>query len=470
MIRQPSFCYDGAMTRTGWMAVVVTAATVLMGACSDGGSASFSGEVAPTPRRTVVWLDDGVDVATAGLLAASGVDQLVVRRGEINLAGPAPVLQLRPAPTVEGPIPVAIALEVTGLDSGVSGEAAEAVWSALGAEFGDRLPSELILDLPVLGDEAGGFASRLAAESGLAVAPILTVEQLETEAGRRVAEAANQCIVPLFGTRNGDLRGLDEVELRPLADRLEAVRDLGVRIRVAVSLRPQTEPEVMPWGEDLNVLTDGEVADIRRGSNLDRSFEITKPVSWGGRDFGVGETLAVAWVDAAKLHLFFAESQRLVLPEIGGWDLVSLPPEGDTLGLGREELVRYLGGEGPAPEADVNVRRSGRSVTVRLVNRSPFRSAVTGFGNWIQIELASGALVARSRGGFDRVILGSTSSGQWKPSPTGGADAVRFVETYVAPGEEIVTGSVRLPSSRSRIVVRWQVQASDGSIISGVAD
>jgi hypothetical protein len=419
----------------------------------------------------VVWLDEGgADAATVGRLAASGVDQLVVRRGEILLSGPAPVLQLAPAPMVEGSLPVAVALEVRGLDSGVSGEAAEAVWSALDAEFGDRLPSELILDLPVLGEGAGGFIARLAGESGLAVAPMLTVEQLGTDAGRRIAKAANQCIVPLFGTRTGDLRGLDEAEPRPLADRLESVRDLGVRIRVAVSLRPKTEPAVSPWGEDLNVLTDGEVADIRRTSSLDRSFQVTKPVAWAGRDFRVGDTLAVAWVDAAKLQLFFGESQRLVLPEIGGWDLVSLPPEGDNLGLGREELVRYLGGEGPAPEVEVRVRRSGRTVTVRLVNQGVFRSAVTGFGNWIQIELASGALVARSRGGFDRVILGSTSSGQWKPNPTGGADAVRFIESYIAPGEEIVTGSVRLPSSRSRIVVRWQVQASDGSTIGGIAE
>lgn len=458
------------MMRTTGLVLPLFVGLVLLGACSESGPLALTGEVASTPRRTVVWLDGGIDAETSGRLAASGVDELVLRRGAILLSGPAPVLQLLPAPTVEGPIPVAVALEVRGLGSGGVADAAEAVWSALASDFGDRLPSELILDLPELGEDADEFIARLARESGLAMVPVLTVAQLGTEGGRKVAVAAHQCIIPLFGTSNDDLRGLDEIELRPLAERLAVVRDLGVRVRVAVALRPKTEPEVSSWGEDLDVLTDGEVAEIRRTSSLDRSFAITRRLSWGGREFDPGDNLAVAWVDAAKLHLFLGESQRLVLPELGGWDLVSLPPDGANLGLDREELIRYLGGEGPAPGVDVRVQRSGRNLTVRLANKDVFRSAVTGFSNWVQVELASGALVARSRGGFDRVVLGSVSSGEWRPNPPGGPDAVRFVETYVAPGEEITTGSIRLPSSRSRIVVRWQVQVSDGSIIGGAID
>ena len=109
-------------------------------------------------------------------------------------------------------------------------------------------------------------------------------------------------------------------------------------------------------------------------------------------------------------------------------------------------------------------------MTVRVVNDSLFRTAVTGFGNWIQVELVSGALVASSRGDFDRVILGSVKTGEWRPNPPGGPDAVRFVETYIAPGEELTTGSIRLPSSRSSVVVRWEILLSDGSTVSGVAD
>ncbi len=98
-----------------------------------------------------------------------------------------------------------------------------------------------------------------------------------------------------------------------------------------------------------------------------------------------------------------------------------------------------------------------------------FRSALTGVGNWLQVELASGALVAEDRGDFDRVILGRILDGRWQPRPAGGPGAVRFVENYLGPGEALETGIVRLPSSRSEIIVRWQVQLSDGSTVSGVA-
>jgi hypothetical protein len=68
------------------------------------------------------------------------------------------------------------------------------------------------------------------------------------------------------------------------------------------------------------------------------------------------------------------------------------------------------------------------------------------------------------------VVLGTAEGGEWRPNPSGGPNAVRFVETYLAPGEEIETGKVRLPSSRSKVTVRWQVQVSDGSAVTGVID
>ena len=78
--------------------------------------------------------------------------------------------------------------------------------------------------------------------------------------------------------------------------------------------------------------------------------------------------------------------------------------------------------------------------------------------------------MASSRGGFDRVILGSMERGEWRPNPTGGPNAVRFVETYVAPGEELKTGAVRLPRTSSKVLVKWQIQLSDGSSVTGVID
>ncbi len=444
---------------------------LVLGACSDPGLGQPPAGVAPTPRKTVVWLTgQGIDAETAGELAAAGVDQLVVRRGAILLSGGAPVVQLLPAPPVEGPIPTAVALGIPQPVSEDSVDAADAVWAALETDFGKRLPAEIILDLPELGEETGEFVSRLAAQSGLAVIPILRVSQIETELGQAVAKAAHRCIVPLFGPQVDDLRGLDDLNTQPLAVRLAALEDLGVRVRIAVSLRPRTEPAVDDWAADIDALTDETVAEIQRVSTLDRSFLTIRPLTWGGRSFGAGETIAVAWVDAARLGLYLTDAHRTILPEVEGWDLVSLPPVGSNLGLDREEFIRYLGGEGPGPKIEVRLERSDRNLTVRLANMSVFRSAITGFANWVQVEVASGALVATSRGSFDRVILGSMDQGEWRPNPPGAPDAVRFVETYVAPGEEIRTGSIRLPSNRSEVTVRWQVQLSDGSTLTGIAE
>jgi hypothetical protein len=443
----------------------------LLGGCGGDGLEGQSREVAPTPRKLTVWLDaDGVDAATAARLADAGVDRLVVRRGAILLGDAAPVVRLLPAPPVEGTLPVGVALEVRGLGSGGGGDAAAAVWSALEADFGEALPAELILDLPELGPAATAFVTRLGQSSGLAVIPVLTTAQLDGEAGRDLAAAAHRCIVPVFGVQPADLRGLEELGSQRLDVRLAAARELGVKVRVAAGLRPRTEPEVGGWAADLDALTRGENADLKRASVLDRSFVVRRPLSWAGRSFGVGETVAVAWIDVARLGLFFAESHRTVLPEIVGWDLVALPPVGTNLGLDRDELLTYLGGGGPGPEVTVTVARDGRLLTAKMTNPGVFRSTVTSIGNWLQVELDSGSLVATSAGDFDGVTLGTVSGDEWRPNPPGGPDAVRFVETYLAPGESLTTGSIRLPSNRSRVRVRWQVQLSDGSSVAGVVD
>ena len=180
---------------------MVVAGMLLLTACSGGDRSRQTATVAPTARKTVLWLSPhGVGADTEEGLAAVGVDQLVVRRGTIRLSGAAPVVQLLPAPMVEGQIPTAVALEVRGILSEEHDRAAVAVWAALEADFGADLPTELILDLPEIGEGASGFVSELAQHSGLAVVPVLTVPQLETEAGQAVAKAAHRCIVPVFGS------------------------------------------------------------------------------------------------------------------------------------------------------------------------------------------------------------------------------------------------------------------------------
>jgi hypothetical protein len=303
--------------------------------------------------------------------------------------------------------------------------------------------------------------------SGVAVVPLLGIAQLQTVEGLEVAEAARSCIIPAFGTDGADLRAVGELDPLPLDKKLAPLAGSKVRVRLGISLRPRAEPELDEPGEDLNPLTERQTAIATTNSTLDRSFEFKKSIVWSGRSWQPGERVAVRWMDACRLHAALLEAHRLVVPEVAGWDLVSLPAEGLGLGLTREALFRYLQGEGPGPEVRVSVERRGRSLRVRLSNPTLFATAVSNYGNWLQIAVSDGLLVVEGRGSFDGVTLGSIRSGRWQEGDRGPVDAARFGEVYLAPGEEVVTGTIRLPSSRSRVSVSWYLSLFDGSEITG---
>ena len=442
--------------------------TLLMAVAACGGETSNFLEVAPAPRRLVMWLENGeIDAETSALLQAAGVDEIVLRRGRLDLAGRAPVLRFVPAGEVAGSIPVGIALEVGEVREGLDKAAAEAVWRAIEAEFGGSIPAELILDLPRLAEGLGDFIVHLSQTSGLAVVPLLGFEQLQTELGLEVAKAARTCIVPAFGTDDADLRAIGELDPLPLEEKLRPLAGSGVRVRAAIVLRSRTEPPVAASGDDLDPLTEGQTATVSTDTTLDRKFVFEKPVEWNGRSWKAGDAVAVRWMDAVRLHAALGEIHRLALPDVAGWDLVPLPAEDMRLGLSREALLRYLGGEGPGPDIQVEVDRNGRSLRVKLSNPSPFATAVSNHGNWVLVSVDEGWLVAEGRGSFDRSSLGTVRRGKWESGDHDRMNAVRFVEVYVAPGEEIVSGWVRVPSSRSRVTVRWRFSLSDGSELTG---
>ena len=439
---------------------------VLVAGC--GGQTPTFNEVAPTPRRLVMWLDEGgLDEETAIRLQRVGVDEVVQWRGTIDLQGLAPVLKIDSGGEIEGSIPLGIALRVSGVRSGLDEAAADAVWRALEKQLEGSVPAELILDLPDLAEGIEDFVVALRDVSGVEVVPILSFKQLQNEQGQRVAEAARSCVVPSFGTDGADLRGIGELDPLPLKKKLEPVAALGLRVRLAVVMRPRTDPPVPGPGGDLDPLTESRTATVSTSSNLDRSFTFARDVTWSGRQWKAGESVAVRWMDASRLRSALADIHRLVLPEVGGWDLVTLPSAEQKLGLDREALLRYLGGEGPEPEIDVSAKRNGRTLRVTITNSSPFGTAVSNHGNWVQLEVAEGWIRADGSNGFDRMSRGTMRNGKLEEGDLDRVNAVRFFEIYLAPGEEVVSGTVRVPSSRSKVSVTWRFSLFDGSEVVG---
>jgi len=422
-------------------------------------------------RETVVWVGKGgVGAAETDLLSKAGVDRLALRVGELDLAGQVPVVKLYPEVPIGGGLPVSIVVRLTSLRPALDPDAAIPVWGVLRDSLGPgRRPAEIILDLPAVEEGFQGFVANLGRVSRVPVVPLITWDQLQNPRIRAVLEASGRCSVLAYGAIGQERRGASPSD-HALSDQLAPLVGTGILTRIAFVLRPEIKPPLRTWGENLEPLTDSMVADISVHSELDRSFVFRLPMTWSGRRWAAGQSVAVRWMDVPRLDAGLHEASTVLLPEVAGWDLVTLPPPGDALGITREALLRYFRGEGPAFRPRLSVQRHGRNLRVQLSNPSPFASAVSAYGSWVQVSLEGGGLVASDRGGFDRVVLGTLRSngGQWRRLVGGGvADAVRFYETFLSPEETIRTGNVRLPSRRSHVTIRWTILLSTGRELTG---
>ncbi|MEN8164346.1 MAG: hypothetical protein ABFS37_09465 [Acidobacteriota bacterium] len=420
----------------------------------------------PLLRKTVVWVDEAIDEDVAARLKRVGVARLVVRRGFIDLKKGTPVIKVDPAPVIAGEIPVSAALRIESGPVELQPDSASALWSGLAPVVGPTT-AEIVVDVPTLSPGIPDFVRDLDQVSGLPVVPILTVNQIRTDRGLEVARAAGTVIVPLFGPGAVGLRGVGEGGNEPLVDRLATLVGTGVEVRAGIVLTPRTDPKLTQWGEDLNRLCDEGRVEISTASKLDRAFVFRKPMVWSGREWAAEDRFEAQWMDPARLNSALRQIGSVLVPDIAGWDLVTLPPSGGFLGIDRRALLAYLGGQGPAPDLDVSLRRQGRSLRLSVVNSSPFASVVSGHGNWLEVSLESGYLVADDAGTFDRIELGKREGDQWKSGFGSGVNAVRFIETVVGAEESLSTGLIRLPSSRSKVTVRWSVTLSDGEVVSG---
>ncbi len=437
-----------------------------MTGCGGGPHHDAVNVLQPLLRKTVVWVGGPIDEDVAAKLKRVGVDLLVVRRGSVDLTTGSPVIKVDPAPSIAGEIPVSAALRIESGSVELKPEAATALWSGLAPVVGSTT-AEIIVDIPTLSPGIPGFVRSLDEVSGLPVVPILTVSQIRTEVGLELAEAAGEVIVPLFGPGAVGLRGVSEAGTEHLTSRLASLAGRGVKVRAGIVLTPRIDPKLTQWGEGLDQLIENGRVQISTDSKLDRAFIFQKPLVWGGRQWGVGDRIEAQWMDVVRLDAALGEIDSVVVPDVAGWDLVTLPPVGGALGIDRSALLAYLEGRGPAPALTVELRRRGRSLSVSLENSSPFASVMSGHGNWLEVSLKSGYLVATDVGDFDRIEVGKRTGSQWKPGLASGVNAVRFTEIFVGAEEALTTGVIRLPSSRARVRVRWLVTLSDGSTVSG---
>ena len=434
---------------------------------NDGGGGASLGTM---PRTLAVWAGPaGVDQVTAAELERTGVDEIVVRRGTVELAGGVPVVRTEPAPSIAGRIPRAAAFRLILPAEGVDEKTGTILWTALSRELATGPPpAELLLELPALPEGTDALLRRLAALAGLPVVPVLAVDQLGPHAAA-AAEAAGSAVVMAYGQtdrwREGaePVTGLLRTALAPLAA-------AGVPVRTGIVIVPRTDPPLERWGEALGPLTEPENAEIGDAPGFDRLFTLRKTLTWSGREWKAGQRIAVAWTDAARLDAAIAESSRTTVPPCGGWDIVWLPPPtGESLGIGVDGLVAYFGGRGPEPAPVVRAERRGGSVRIVVENASIFPSAVSRFGNWFELDGGGTALVAEDRGGFDGVSTGTRRGGRFRRTSGGVADAVRFIENELSPGETIRSGRIRVTRRRAPLTLRWQVQLSDGRVVTGSA-
>jgi hypothetical protein len=105
---------------------------------------------------------------------------------------------------------------------------------------------------------------------------------------------------------------------------------------------------------------------------------------------------------------------------------------------------------------------------VTLSNTGPFATAVSNHGNWVEVSVEEGWLTVDGRGSFERLTRGTVSDGRWEQGDFERVNAARFFEVYLAPGEKLTSGTLQVPSSRSRVTVRSNLTLSDGTTVSEV--
>ncbi len=453
--------------KTRWLAGISLAAVLALAGCNRERPAQVRQPQQPE-RRCTVWLRGAELPGEAfGELARLGVDEVVLDAGSADLGAGVPVMRAEAHP---GGIPAGIPFGalvhlVRPPHKGIGG-LARPVWAGLKGAWPEIVHAhELLLDLARIPAGASEFVAGLSRAAHVPVIPVLSQRQAASEPGQQLAKAAGGCVVLLAGNLASFRPGLKS-ENTAFAEQLAPLSGIGVRPRAAIVLTPAVSPDPGVWPDDVEPLSHPAAAGLSTPQDFDWGFRLKRSMTWSGKTWKRGDTIEASWIDASQLNADLHELTNMALPAIGGWDLVGVPSKEVAMGIGLNTLKAYLKGEGPEPEIAVNADRSGRRVRVTLTNPTPFCSTLSSFGNWVEIAVTRGSLTASRKGSFDRLALGRRQDGTWQ-MVSGGANAVRFFDAYVAPGEDVRSGWVLLPSRRAAVTVRWHVLLSTGETLSG---
>ncbi len=447
---------------------LLIAALVLALTACGGPTVKAQDPLRASRRSTVVWLDaSGLDEETAVRLSAAGVDEVVVPMGTVFITGSVPVMRLSTPPPVTGPLPVGVELRLELPADEVDAEVADALWRVLAQELQKLSPAELLFDLPRAPEGSGLLVQRLAGLSGLPVRPVVTAAQLIEGPVKAAVGAAGGAVVLCFG-RVALVRPGAEASDLPLDEQLAPLAPLAVKPRVAVVVRAAAQPDLSQW-ESFDPLTEDHATEIFTDSILDRTFRFRQAMEWSGRRWTPGESVALGWSDAARLDQALGAVGRLQLPQPAGWDIIGLPPAAADLGLSRAALVAYLRGEGPAPALAVKVEGSRTRLRVSASNSGPFGTAVSAFGNWVEVAVPRGTVKVTDRGGFDGMVLGKGRGAAFQRVSSGAASVARLLETYVAPGEAVAPATLQVAGGTGFPLVTWHMTLSTGEPVEGTA-
>ncbi|NOZ77693.1 MAG: hypothetical protein GXP48_00660 [Acidobacteria bacterium] len=449
-----------------WLAGVCLAAGLVLLGCGRSHPATVK-QPQQAERRCTVWLQGAsLPSETFGELTRLGVDEVVLDAGSVDLGAGVPVMRVNARPAIPGGMPFGALVHVKRPPEKTIARLARPVWEGLkGAWPGIVHARELLLDLPRTPAGTAAFVTGLSGAARMPVIPVLSVAEASSGPGKALARAAGGCVVLLAGNL-GAFRPGAAVSDQPFSDQLAPLAGTGLCPRAAIVLTPRVSPDPGTWPDDVEPLSHPGVADLSTPEDFDWAFHLKRGITWSGKTWKRGDTIEASWLGAARLNADLHELTNVTLPEVGGWDLVGVTAKPVAMGMGLSTLKAYLKGEGPAPDVTVKVERSGRKVRVTLRNPTPFCSALSSFGNWVEVSIPRGLVAVSKRGSFDRLTLGSLRSGTWR-AVTGGTNAVRFFDTFVAPGETARSGWIRVPSWRTAVTVRWRLLVSTGETISG---